>query len=57
MDKQLINITDWNEYEVRIEICGNGNYILKEDVGKWIRENAELIAMEVAYNLTEKAYA
>lgn len=55
MEKQLINITDWNEREVRIELFGNGHYILKEDVSKFIKDRASDIALEVTKNMEVKS--
>ena len=51
LGKQLINITDWSENEVRVEIFGNGSYIPKNDIGQWIRDNADRIATEVVSNI------
>jgi hypothetical protein len=51
LGKQLINITEWNDHEVRVEIFGNGNYIPKSQVAKWIRDNASSIASEVSSNI------
>jgi hypothetical protein len=53
LGKQLINITDWNKSEVRVEIFGNGNYIPKENISEWIRNNADRIASEVSSNIKE----
>lgn len=51
MEKQLIKITSWNEYEIRIELSGQGHYVPKEDIGKFIKEHANDIALEVQRNL------
>jgi hypothetical protein len=51
MEKQLINITEWNEHEVRIELLGNGNYIPKEKIHEWVKENADRIALEISRNI------
>ena len=51
MSKQLINIIEWNDMEVRVEIFGNGHYILKEHIGDWIRENVDRIVAEVNSNI------
>ena len=53
MSNQLINIIEWNQDEVRVEIFGNGHYIPKEHISDWIRENADKIAMEVRGNIKE----
>ena len=51
MEKQLIKITEWNELEVRIELFGNGHYILKDKVSQFIKDHASDIALEVMSNL------
>ena len=50
-EKQLINITEWNAREVRIEIFGSGYYVLKDDVAEWIKCNVNKIVSEVTINM------
>lgn len=47
MKNQILNIEEWNEHEIRIEISGNGHYIRKEDLTKFIRKNALILALEI----------
>jgi len=46
----LINIDQWGEQEVRIELAGNGHYILKENLEEWIKDHAFQIALEMTRN-------
>jgi hypothetical protein len=52
MEKSLIKITTWNEFEIRIELFGNGHYVRKEDISAFIEEHASDIALEVKSNLS-----
>ena len=51
MKKQLIDIEEFNDNEVRIELCGQGHYILKQDLNKWIKANSKKIALEMYRNM------
>lgn len=51
--KQLINMTAWGDLEVRVELFGNGNYVLRENISEWIKKNADRIALEVTRNLPQ----
>lgn len=47
MNKNLLTLQHWNEYEIRMEIDGNGHYIRKVDLGDWIKGNAKKMATEI----------
>ena len=49
--KNLLNIQDWNEREVRIELSGNGHYVLKENLTKFIKDKALEISLEIQKNI------
>ena len=49
----LINITEWNEHEVRIEISGNGHYVPKEQITTFLTNNILDISLEIQRNMKE----
>ena len=52
--KTLLKVTDWHKGEVRIEICGNGTYMMNtdhEELQKWFEKNAGRVASEIMRNL------
>ena len=51
MEKQLIKITTWSKREIRIELFGQGYYVLKDRVSDFIKDHASDIASEVLQNL------
>jgi hypothetical protein len=53
---QLLKLTHWGNVdptEVRVEICGNGHYVLAEDLATLFKAQAESLAAEVKANLPE----
>ena len=53
-EKHLINITAWNDREIRIEVFGNGYYVPKSDVKRWMKASMDKIIAEVVNNMETK---
>jgi hypothetical protein len=51
MGRQLINIEEFGDNEVRIELAGQGHYVSKKTLGKWIKEHSKELATEMSRNM------
>jgi hypothetical protein len=47
---KLIQIDQWGENEVRIELAGNGHYVPRKSVENWIKKHAFEISLEMTRN-------